>query len=130
MRGRRRVTSKINSGGNIMTIETQSVVVPRYTFIDKVRAIGPAVVITGSFIGPGTVTTATRTGADFGYSLLWTVVFAIVATIIVQTMAARLGVVTREGLSEAISKTFKNPALKYMSMVGYLQRKGTSSASR
>ncbi len=116
MRGRRRVTSKINSGGNIMTIETQSVVVPRYTFMDKVRAIGPAVVITGSFIGPGTVTTATRTGADFGYSLLWTVVFAIVATIILQTMAARLGVVTREGLSEAISKTFKNPVLKYMSM--------------
>lgn len=118
MRGRRRVTSKINSGGNIMTIETQSVVVPRYTFMDKVRAIGPAVVITGSFIGPGTVTTATRTGPDFGYSLLWTVVFAIVATIILQTMAARLGVVTQVGLSEAISKTFKNPVLKYMSMVG------------
>ncbi len=84
----------------------------KYTFLDKVKAIGPAVVITGSFIGPGTITTATRTGADFGYDLLWTILFAIVATIVLQEMAARLGVVTRQGLSEAISKTFENNALK------------------
>lgn len=89
---------------------------PKYTFMDKVRAIGPAVVITGSFIGPGTVTTATRTGADFGYSLLWTVVFAVIATIVLQEMAARLGVVTREGLSEAIAKTFENKMLKNLSL--------------
>lgn len=97
-----------------MTSMTQEGSGPRYNFMDKVRAIGPAVVITGSFIGPGTITTATRTGADFGYSMLWTIVFAIVATIVLQEMAARLGVVTREGLSEAIAKTFENPILKYL----------------
>lgn len=88
----------------------------KYTIKEKIRAMGPAVLITGSFVGPGTVTTATKTGAEFGYSMLWTIVFAIVATIVLQEMAARLGVVTREGLSEAIKRCFGNPLLKYSSM--------------
>lgn len=99
-----------------MTQFTDGATAPRHSFRDKLRAIGPAVVITGSFIGPGTITTATRTGADFGYSLLWTVVFAIIATIVLQEMAARLGVVTREGLAEAIGKTFENRILKWLSL--------------
>ncbi len=89
----------------------------KYTWKDKIKAIGPGAMITGSFIGPGTVTTATRTGASFGYSLLWTVLFAIIATIILQEMSARLGIITKEGLSEAIVKQFKdNPILKSLSI--------------
>ncbi|CZF79242.1 Divalent metal cation transporter MntH [Grimontia celer] len=97
-----------------MSTQNVNVSKPKYTFLDKIKAIGPAVVITGSFIGPGTVTTATRTGADFGYALIWTVLFAIVATIILQEMAARLGVVTRKGLSEAISSAFENHTARYL----------------
>ena len=41
-----------------------------YTLKEKIKAIGPGAMITASFIGPGTVTTATRAGADFGYALL------------------------------------------------------------
>ncbi len=99
-----------------MNNQTEAAAPPQHSFRDKLRAIGPAVVITGSFIGPGTITTATRTGADYGYSLLWTVAFAIIATIVLQEMAARLGVVTREGLAEAIGKTFQNRILKYLSL--------------
>ncbi|WZL74338.1 Nramp family divalent metal transporter [Clostridiaceae bacterium 35-E11] len=97
-----------------MTTKTGKI---KYTWKDKVKAIGPGAMITGSFIGPGTVTTATRTGASFGYSLLWTIVFSIVATIILQEMAARLGIVTKEGLSEAIKKQFDDPILKTLSVV-------------
>lgn len=89
----------------------------KYTWKDKVKAIGPGAMITASFIGPGTVTTATRTGASFGYSLLWTIIFAIIATIVLQEMAARLGIVTQEGLSEAIKKQFDNPILKTASVI-------------
>ena len=87
-----------------------------YSVADKLRAIGPAVIVTGSFIGPGTVTTATRTGADFGYAVLWSVVFAIIATIVLQEMAARIGIVTRRGLSKAISGIFTNKVLRGASM--------------
>lgn len=96
-----------------MTTKTGKI---KYTWKDKVKAIGPGAMITGSFIGPGTVTTATRTGASFGYSLLWTIVFSIIATIILQEMAARLGIVTKEGLSEAIKKQFDDPILKTLSV--------------
>ncbi len=88
----------------------------KYTTLDKLRAVGPAIIITGSFIGPGTVTTAMRTGADFGYAMVWTVIFAILATIVLQGLAARLGIVTGQGFSEAISRVFENKLLKYSSM--------------
>ncbi|MEQ9448097.1 MAG: Nramp family divalent metal transporter, partial [Rhodospirillaceae bacterium] len=88
----------------------------KYTALEKLRAVGPAIIITGSFIGPGTVTTAMRTGADFGYAMIWAVVFSILATIVLQGLAARLGIVTRQGLSEAIARVFENKALKYASM--------------
>lgn len=71
--------------------------------------------ITASFIGPGTVTTATRAGADFGYALLWTVAFAIIATIILQEMTARIGIITQDGLGEAILAQFDSQLLKKLS---------------
>ena len=59
---------------------------------------GPGLLVTAAFIGPGTVATASRAGATFGFQLLWTLLFAVVATIILQEMAARLGLVARQGL--------------------------------
>lgn len=86
-----------------------------YTLLDKLKAVGPGAVVTASFIGPGTITMASQAGASFGYSLLWTVVFSIIMTIILQEMAARLGIVTGEGLGNAILKSIKNPTLRTVS---------------
>lgn len=89
----------------------------QYTLKEKLQAIGPGAMVTASFIGPGTVTTATRTGAGFGYALLWTVLFSIIATIILQMMSAKLGIVTQTGLGEAIATEFKNPTLRMLSIL-------------
>lgn len=89
----------------------------KYTWVDKIKAIGPGAVITASFIGPGTVTACTKAGATFGYALLWTVIFATVATIVLQEMSARLGIVTQNGLGEAVANTFDNPILKKISII-------------
>lgn len=80
----------------------------KYTLGEKLKAIGPGAMVTASFIGPGTVTTATRAGAEFGYALLWTVIFSIIATIILQEMSARIGIITKGGLGEAILEEFKD----------------------
>lgn len=80
----------------------------------RVRGLGPGLLVAAAFIGPGTVTTASVTGASFGYALLWALVFAIVATIILQEMSARLGIVSREGLGEAMRGTFENVVLKIL----------------
>ncbi|MFS0646954.1 Nramp family divalent metal transporter [Siminovitchia sp. 179-K 8D1 HS] len=86
------------------------------TFMDRVKVVGPGAIITASFIGPGTVTTATRAGASFGYALLWAVLFSIITTIILQEMAARLGIIGQKGLGEAIRDQFTNPILKFGTM--------------
>ena len=39
-------------------------------------------IIAAAFIGPGTVTTASKAGASFQMALLWALVFSIIATII------------------------------------------------
>lgn len=82
-------------------------------FVEKLKVIGPGAIITASFIGPGTVTTATRAGAGFGFALLWAVIFSIVATIILQEMVARIGIVTKQGLGENIRELFQNQILKF-----------------
>ncbi len=83
----------------------------------KIPKIGPAVLVTAAFIGPGTVITASLAGANYGFSLLWALLFAIIATIILQEMAARLGVVTQQGLGENIRSTFKQPVLRAAAIV-------------
>lgn len=77
------------------------------------RSFGPAVLVTAAFIGPGTVTTASMAGARFGYALLWVVLFSVIAAIVLQEMSARLGLVTRQGLGEALRTTFRNRAIRY-----------------
>ncbi len=74
-------------------------------------SIGPGAIVVAAFIGPGTVTTATLAGANYGYVLLWALTFSIVATIVLQEMSARLGLVTRDGLGEAIRERF-SPGLR------------------
>lgn len=74
---------------------------------------GPATLVAAAFIGPGTVVTASLAGANFGYALLWALVFSVLATMILQEMAARLGVVTQQGLGEAIRKQVQQPALRW-----------------
>lgn len=81
--------------------------------MEKLKTIGPAAIVTASFIGPGTVTTATRAGASFGYALIWTVLFSIITTIILQGMVARLGIITKEGLGEAVREQFSHPLIKF-----------------
>ena len=66
--------------------------------IARLKALGPGAMVAAAFIGPGTVTACTLAGANFGYALLWALLFATLATIALQEMSARLGLVTRQGL--------------------------------
>ncbi|MEM6858572.1 MAG: Nramp family divalent metal transporter [Pseudomonadota bacterium] len=66
--------------------------------IARFKTLGPGAMVTAAFIGPGTVTACTLAGANFGYALLWALLFATFATIALQEMSARLGLVTRQGL--------------------------------
>ncbi|MEP2770959.1 MAG: Nramp family divalent metal transporter [Fulvivirga sp.] len=85
--------------------------------LKKLKQLGPGIMIAAAFIGPGTVTTATLAGAGFGYTLLWAILFSIVATIILQEMSARLGVVGGLGVGEALRKKSKTKFLKIATII-------------
>lgn len=75
------------------------------------KNIGPGTLVAAAFIGPGTVTLCTLAGVNFGFNLLWAMVLSIVATIVLQEMAARLGIISQKGLSEIIRSEIKNPII-------------------
>ncbi len=81
------------------------------------KNIGPGPLVAAAFIGPGTVTLCTLAGVNFGYALLWAMVLSIVATIVLQEMSARLGIISQKGLSEIIRTEIKNPLFKGLSIV-------------
>ncbi len=78
------------------------------------KDIGPGALIAAAFIGPGTVTVCTLAGAQYGFVLLWTMVFSIVATILLQEMSARLGLVSKMGLAKSVKNEIANPTLRWM----------------
>lgn len=59
-------------------------------------------VISAAFIGPGTITTAASAGAEFGYSLLWALVFSTGACMLLQEASSRLTTVSGLNLGQAI----------------------------
>jgi Mn2+/Fe2+ NRAMP family transporter len=87
------------------------------SFLKRLKSTGPAILITSAFIGPGTVTICSLAGYSFSYALLWGLVFSVIATIVLQEMAARLGLVTQQGLGEALRSQIKHPAFRVFSLL-------------
>lgn len=96
---------------------------------ERLKAIGPGAMVAAAFVGPGTVTTVSVTGAQFGYALLWTILFAIVTTVVLQEMSARLGLISREGLGEALRTQFDNPVAKTASVLLVVSAIGVGAAA-
>lgn len=90
---------------------------------------GPGLLITAAFIGPGTITTASLAGANFGFSLLWVLLFAVVATIILQGMAAKLGLATGQGLAESLRSQLPEGIPRYLSTFLVVSAIGIGSAA-
>ena len=74
-------------------------------------------IIAAAFIGPGTVTTASKSGASFHLDLLWALVFSLFATILLQEAAARITIASGKSLGEIIAVKYggqQGQRLKWM----------------
>lgn len=92
--------------------------VKKQSFMEKLKNIGPAAVIAAAFVGPGTITTASVAGINFGYSLLWPFLLSAVMGMILLEKCARIGIIGQTTLAEAIRDYFKNnPTLKLFIIV-------------
>jgi len=91
--------------------------------------LGPGLLVTAAFIGPGTITTASVAGANFGFALIWTLLFSVIATILLQSMAARLGVATGQDLAQALRAHIKTPLFKSLAIFLVISAIGVGSAA-
>lgn len=75
-------------------------------FWKRLKNIGPGALVAAAFIGPGTVTSCSTSGAKYGYTLLWAMLLSVISVIIMQLMAARVGIVSKMGLGQALRAKF------------------------
>jgi NRAMP (natural resistance-associated macrophage protein)-like metal ion transporter len=68
--------------------------------------LGPGFITANVDNDSGGILTYSQAGAQYGYTLLWTMLPITIALIVVQEMCARMGVVTGKGLSDLIREEF------------------------
>src|SRR5437016_10086145 len=78
----------------------------RARFALLLAVVGPGFITANVDNDAGGIYTYSLAGAQFGYSLLWTMIPITVALIVVQEMASRMGAVTGKGLSDLIREEF------------------------
>ncbi|MEM6581607.1 MAG: Nramp family divalent metal transporter [Pseudomonadota bacterium] len=90
---------------------------------------GPGFLVAAAFIGPGTITTASIAGANFGFTLLWALAFSVVATIALQEMTTRLALVTRRGLAETLRDSYQGSWLSTAAVLLVIASVGVGNAA-
>jgi len=71
--------------------------------------LGPGFLVTVGFIDPGNWATNIEGGSRFGYQLLWVITLSTLMLIVIQNMAARLGIATGKSLAVNIREFFPRP---------------------
>ncbi len=80
---------------------------PRRTrLLAFLAVLGPGLIAANAGNDAGGIATYSSVGAKYGYDLLWMMVLITISLAIVQSLAARMGVVTGKGLAELIRETY------------------------
>ncbi|NOY82369.1 MAG: hypothetical protein GXP31_15325 [Kiritimatiellaeota bacterium] len=76
--------------------------------------LGPGFLVTVGFIDPGNWATNIEGGSKFGYDLLWVITLSTVMLILIQHMAAKLGIATGKSLAVNIREGFPAPVAWFL----------------
>ena len=86
----------------------------------RLPRIGPGALVAAAFVGPSTVATCVRAGVEFGYALLWALILSALGAIVIQEMAARLGVIADVSLGDAIRRRFERQPPLYWTAIALI----------
>ena len=78
----------------------------RFRLLAFFAVFGPGFITANVDNDPGGILTYSQAGAKFGYALLWTLIPTVIALVVIQEMAARMGAVTGKGLQDLIREEF------------------------
>jgi manganese transport protein len=75
-------------------------------FRQLLKYLGPAFIVSVAYIDPGNFATNISGGSEFGYALIWVILFSNLMAIFLQIMSAKLGIATGHNLPEMCAKVF------------------------
>ena len=70
---------------------------------------GPAYLVSVGYMDPGNWATDIAGGSRFGYRLIWVLLMSNLMAVLLQTLAARLGIVTGRDLAQACRDSYSPP---------------------
>jgi NRAMP (natural resistance-associated macrophage protein)-like metal ion transporter len=82
-----------------------------FTEHPRIKQLGPGLVTGAADDDPSGIATYSQAGAQFGYSMLWTVLLTYPLMVGIQMVSARLGCITGRGLAANIKSAFPRPVL-------------------
>src|SRR5262249_35319841 len=71
--------------------------------------LGPAYLVSVGYMDPGNWATDLEGGARFGYALIWVLLMSNLMAVLLQTLSARLGLVTGHDLAQACRAEYSRP---------------------
>jgi manganese transport protein len=87
-----------------------SVTTSKPTLLKRMFAFaGPAYLVSVGYMDPGNWAAGLGAGSQFGYKLLWVMVLSNLMAILLQTLSARLGIVTGRDLAQACREAYPKP---------------------
>lgn len=82
------------------------------------KQLGPGLITGAADDDPSGIATYSQAGAQFGYGMLWSLVFTLPLMTAIQIVSARIGYVTGQGLAANMKQAFPRPVL--LALVGLL----------
>ncbi|RDS86047.1 Nramp family divalent metal transporter [Dyella psychrodurans] len=103
------LNSTVAATDNAVTTIRRALDKPGHGWATLLKLAGPAVVVSVAYIDPGNIATNLQAGAQYGYSLLWVAGVASLVATLLQTLSAKLGIVTGRNLAELSREHFPPP---------------------
>lgn len=113
-------------------LQVTSIPAEKKTFFQKnrevLRYLGPAFLVSVGYMDPGNWGTDIQGGSDFGYKLLWVLLLSNLMAILLQTLSAKLGIVTGKTLAENCREHFSKPVAIFLWLIAELAMMATDLA--
>ncbi|MDA7681390.1 Nramp family divalent metal transporter [Verrucomicrobiales bacterium] len=95
----------------------------------RLQSIGPAIIVAAVVCGPGSILSASKTGADFGYSMTWVIALAVFLMIGSSALSARLGVFMEGTPCDEIAKSFGRVTAIFVGLTVFLIAAGFQTSN-
>jgi manganese transport protein len=108
------MTEPTNDSHSLNELHSTVSIPKHYSFWKRLFAfVGPAYLVSVGYMDPGNWATDIEGGSRFGYDLIWVLLISNAMAVLLQTLCARLGIVTGRDLAQACRDSY-SPALGFI----------------